>query len=387
MKFATLLSMIVCVGIAHAQQPDPDTAMNKPSKRAWDLFMALNQPALDAQQHGRGVPDSSKRVGDDGLTVWETWKSAGTEVFLPDGSKPADWNDLSTKGAPIRAKTFDVPKNKILDAIHKGRSIEDALSPMKMLNVEEDGVFGEGGGETRMNKSTFDFIVNNSLYNVEGQEKLFAEVTAGLRPALSFPTDSIEVKAMWIPLSADDLKPEGKGSHYHQGKDANNQTYGLVALHVITKDIPNWFWCSFRQIEGPTPQIPSVDTYGRPSALNGTKWQYYELSGTQTEFVDSIGRPTLLSDPHIESGFERSSCISCHALSSIGAAGTLPTGDRLRFFGLPPQGNPPVNDLGEGGTPIGMPRSSLFFDAQGKQKYIQLDFIYSLHFRARRATP
>jgi hypothetical protein len=377
--------LIVSTMAAVGQTLNPIDAMNNPSKHAWDLFVMLSQPALDPQKSGRGIPDSSKRIGDNGMTVWETWKYGG-EVFLKNGSRPPNWDDLSTPGSPIRPKVFDVPKSMLIEAIHRGMSIEDAMNPMKLLDVERDGVFTKGGGETRMNKATFDFILDNKLYNIEGQEQLFTKVSSGMQKPLSFPTNSIEIKAMWIPLSADDLKPGGKGAHFHQAKDANNVTYGLVALHIITKEVPNWFWCTFRQTEGPAPQIPSVDTFGRPSALNGTKWAFYELSGTQTDFVNSIGRSELLSDPHIEAGFERSSCISCHALSSIGAPGNLPFGDRLAFVNLPslpPQG---TNDLGDLGTPIGSPRSSMFIDLSGKQKYIQLDFVFSLHFRARRAT-
>lgn len=56
--------------------------------------MALNHPAMPLRAGG-GLPDTSKSVGEPGLTIWETWKNAGTEVFLEDGRKPPEWNGYS----------------------------------------------------------------------------------------------------------------------------------------------------------------------------------------------------------------------------------------------------------------------------------------------------
>jgi hypothetical protein len=243
-----------------------------------------------------------------------------------------------------------------------------------------------------MNKSTFEFIVNNQLYNIEGQEHLFTEIQAGTRKPLSFPIDSIEVKSMWRPFEAADSNNPNKLplediAKYHVGVDGEGKKYGLVALHVITKDVPNWFWCSFRHTDGPKPQIPSVDEYGRPSALNGTKWQHYELSGTQTDFVNNIGKDSELSDPHIEKGFEVSSCISCHALSSIGAPTNGLDADRLRFFFDPasPKGPDRPDLLSPEGAPLGIPNPAMFVDqSTGRLKYVQLDFVWSMAFRANR---
>jgi len=174
--------------------------MNAPSRHAWNLFMMLNHPAKSPETQ-RGVPDPQKRVGDDGLTLWETWKSAGSEVFLPDGRHPGAWEDMTTENSPALPKRFELPKSMILDAVHLGVPVDVATNKRKLLRellnpknrelmkefaeeaglkgnflemeldeVDPDGVFGQGGGETRMNKATFDFIVNNELYNIEGQD-------------------------------------------------------------------------------------------------------------------------------------------------------------------------------------------------------------------------
>lgn len=394
----TLVSVIMglCFPLlcqAEVVVPVREEALTKPSKHAWDLFLALNHPAKDPSIE-RGVPDPTKKVGDEGIVVWETWKLARTEVFLEDGSEPPPWNDNSKEGAPTKPKSFDLPKAALIRALSKGIDLDEAhsLTPMnikKLLVDPEDGVFTIGGGETRMNRANFEFIAHrdNQLYNVEGQEKLYSDIVSGRRPTLSFPLDSIEVKAMWIPLSDADIT-SGKAARYHKGKDYQGNLYGLVALHIITKDVPNWFWCSFRQTDGPTPYVPSVDSFGRPQSLNGTKWAFYELSGTQTDFTDPTGRAVLLSDPHVEAGFERSSCISCHAMASIGAPSSAPRGDRPRFF-FTERTSPeiPLRDQFPPHAFVGTPDPSIFFDSRGRKRYVQLDFLFSMHFRANRKRP
>jgi len=195
----------------------------------------------------------------------------------------------------------------------------------------------------------------------------------------------MEVKAMWTLLT-DEEKRSGADKRFHLSTGQDGKNYKLVALHIITKDVPKWFWTSFRQIDGPRPEVPSVDTAGRPSVLNGTKWEFYELSGTQTDFVDEFGRPILLSDPHIEDKFQKSSCITCHALATIGrkrpATGPIP---------------PPANNINfvepsgvSVGMPIGTPNPNWFFEPRGfrdrilHQDYVQLDFLWSMPFRASR---
>ena len=60
---------------------------------SWRAFIALNWPALTGAAH-RGQPDRSKRFGDPGVRVWETWK-ARYEVFALGAPKPAEWNSYN----------------------------------------------------------------------------------------------------------------------------------------------------------------------------------------------------------------------------------------------------------------------------------------------------
>src|SRR5947209_4009966 len=65
---------------------DANEAINASGIYAWNLFVYLNRPSLPGPS-GRGLPDPKKKIGDDGTTVWESWK-LGSEVYLIDGSDP-----------------------------------------------------------------------------------------------------------------------------------------------------------------------------------------------------------------------------------------------------------------------------------------------------------
>ncbi|MCI0564467.1 MAG: hypothetical protein MN733_38845, partial [Nitrososphaera sp.] len=154
-----------------------------------------------------------------------------------------------------------------------------------------------------------------------------------------------------------------------------------------------------------SPKNPSPatnpDTYGRPRELTGTVWQNYALEGTQIDFVTPTGKPTILSDQFVEFGFQRSSCISCHATANIAPDGG--------FVGLQAKAlcalNGSVPEIGltveackqEIGAHLYRPGEDKLFDEygtpyarwykkDGKPFYLQTDFLWSITFRGRPET-
>ncbi len=131
----TLACYFLSTGQNVAQDLHP--ALNNPDKFAWGLFVAINHPAdLNAE---RGTPDKNKKLGDPGVTVWETWKLARTEVFLPNACKPSDWKAAppaplavaalaprfaSPRASALQAKIFDPPKFSEDAARTVGSSVE-----------------------------------------------------------------------------------------------------------------------------------------------------------------------------------------------------------------------------------------------------------------------
>ena len=184
--------------------------------------------------------------------------------------------------------------------------------------------------EVRVNRPAFNFIVNNNLYNLSGQYQY-----ASTHPGFDFPIASKEVKAIWVEADATTVVAD-----YYSAK-AGGKTYVLVAMHLITKDIPFWLWSSFvhkDQNNDPTNgYVAPLAGEAPPSSLPGTPFENYRLlaelvqsSGTvlsplakggQIDWITRTGLPTVMGNPRIERGFEtKSSCITCHSQSSIGMA-------------------------------------------------------------------
>src|SRR5205085_9407591 len=111
--------------------------------------------------------------------------------------------------------------------------------------------------------------------------------------------------------------------------DASGKLYGLVALHITSKVLPNWFWATFEWVDnkGRSDYLGSRDAFGvtydnpkdpsfqPPNPETGKvyppgkvtknlldlfkaggfdsawaqEWQNYRLKGSQVDFTDSTG--------------------------------------------------------------------------------------------------
>lgn len=77
-------------------------------------------------------------------------------------------------------------------------------------------------------------------------------------------------------------------------------------------------------MNGPYPPgrlTPAVKAMMKEAGL-GRQWRHYRLKGTQVDFTDATGRPTLLGSSVLEPDFgNSSSCMTCHAMSTYSASG------------------------------------------------------------------
>lgn len=386
-RFASLVAFCVALlsTTALSQEPwqepqDTAEAINNPDRYAWRLFIALNWPA----QVGEKKPDRSRIFGDskEGPLVWETWRSANNTAadtaYPMDGSDPGPWlGKEAPPGKPVAGlDRGSLQQQTLLRALKQSNEPMPAFEEDIAKALEDE----EFVNETRLNQATYEFIRANKLYNADEQIKLFKSGAT----SIDFPNSAKEVKAQWREIGEAD-KP-----HYHWVKSDNGKIYGLTALHITTKDLPNWFWATFEHIDNKLPESqggrkynegwnsksrdsfacaePPFDCDKGPSGigLEGTKWENYRLRGTQVDFVNSRGENTLLANSQPEAGFQNtSSCITCHARATIGA------GDRLTIFKCSGQGN------------VGVPSRGWFLKSDNILKFTQLDFVWSL-FRARR---
>lgn len=364
-----------------------DTAMAllEPDCYAWRLFVAVNWPAILADK----TPDPDAIFGANAPVVWETWRNASNlapdTVFPPDGSDPGPW--LNEPLIALGPDRFDVADEGPLQQMALIEMLQESGGGVIAFDPESARL---SRNETRLNKETYEFVRAEELFNIEGQ---IAKFTSGAA-TIAFPARAKEVKAQWrVIAEADKLRYHWVEADSAQGP----KIYGLTALHITTKDLPNWFWATFEHIDNrearpgddDTPPaegwlLPSIDRFACTTSpfdcdeaptgigLEGTHWENYRLRGTQVDFFDSMGRPTVLANSQPEQSFQTtSSCITCHALASI-------DGDGERLFFFSPAGEGPI------GRPVGwangVPQG--FFDDDGTRQFTQLDFVWSL-FRAR----
>jgi hypothetical protein len=342
-------------------------AATDPDEYAWQLFLFINR---QAKAKCAGVADPDKTITQydpDTDVVWESWaltSSEASEVFHPDGSEPVAWDKLIRNKPAAPDAKLDV---NMLLARQRLLALDAATlrsnKPLdKILDLEP------GGLEVRMNRATFDKIREEGWYNRAGLKKTYdcAKATNNW-DLMQFPAMTKVIKAAWSPITDPVMK-----ERYHW-RTIGGKPYALVALHVITKDLRQWFWCDFvhADIDRREPVQSRDSTTRGPKALHGqngirdntvgSKWANYRLKGSQIAFTGTRGEPTDLGNAPIEGrgNVASSSCITCHATAVIG----IPP-EQLQFDFL-----------------TGLPSSRAFVSPSG-DRLLQSDFLWALPLRA-----
>ncbi|WP_051329253.1 hypothetical protein [Geminicoccus roseus] len=373
---------------------DAALALRDPDRFAWRLFVAINWPAREDES----APDETAPLGAPRPVVWETWALA-SDVYLPDGRKPPAWPDVSHRLGDERDPDE--------------RPVQQTL--IRDTRPTPPGTQGHQKDEVRMNRAAFDYVRDQGLYSIDGQERRFYQ-----RRPVAFPPDAMEIKAVWRPI------PEGQKARYHWAvisdePDGKERLYGLTSLHVMAKVLPRWLWMTFEHVDNPFRHgihdegwlIPSRDTVACPQAphdcgelpagfgLEGTVFENYRLRGTQTDFTDDYGRPVHLANSELETGFQRTaSCMTCHVRSTIGprvnAAASFEFGAGYKDHELaPPEATRlPVfrqNEDGSFESYYGVPETAWFrlpdTGVSSFDTYLQLDYVYSMMRAAFEAPP
>jgi hypothetical protein len=378
--------------------PDPDPDINEADKASWLLFIAINQMANSQQTFGAVSTNNA---------LWETWADDPlTFPVSPDPSAPPQW---PSNAQTVFLKRLQIPTQFLLRELqrqhvppseiksrmlefqrpHPGMTLAQALksqassSRLKPLRIPL--VEAGGGEEVRRNKASFDFIIANRLWYKQGLAAAFAA-----NNVISFPSDAIEVKADWVPI-----QPTQTGL-YHWNYDSKGTLYGLVALHIESKALPNWHWATFEWTgnAGRCDYIGCNDSFGvtppnvapatpvggtypagtlTPALLSltsaaglGREWQNYRLKGSQTLFANTLGQPTLLGNSVTESGqVQTSSCITCHGQASVDMNGNF----------NPSRGFTNASDEFSSNGPL-IP--SMFLNSSGRLQYFPIDFLWGI---------
>lgn len=387
---AVIVTTIAFVNVRSAlTQSDPNLAMNDPDQQAWLLFIEINANAATAGNNN---------------SLFETWANDG-DTFQPNPTWPTTPSN-NKQGVRVLEMVF---------LSQQGQRLRPQVVP-------------GGGGliseETRRNRADFDFIVQNNLYKVTGLKSAFA---AG--KTISFPVDSIEVKANWVDVTK--LKefngfqgtPAEAAKIYHVNS-AGGKSYALVSFHIISKLVPNWTWATFEHKDNPgrCDVIGCVDSFGTKdafvaplSAVESGKhypdcvkspalsvllakaridpaYMNYCLKASQSDFNDPSGLAIRVGNSVTEQTFvNQASCITCHGRSAFDA-----TGHPTSFAGFdlisPTLGVSPQNT---GNAPVGPILSSWYWQAGGPPSFPSLqreqdikrialpsDFVWSIPFCA-----
>lgn len=413
-----LASIMVCLIVvsAFAQQapqipcsPPPtgnDIAlpMNQPDRYAWELFVQVNQMAPAQFQHKIGNVTTNS-------AIWETWPDdPWTFPANPDPANPPKWPD-----APFLKNLH--PKGKGTHATHTA-----------LLAGSNKFILDTGGEEIHRNRATFDYIIKNNLWYTQG----IAAFVAKGAPA-NLPADSIEVKGNWIAIKETDK------SKYHWNYDEQGNLWGLVAMHVTSKAIPNWFWATFEsvynpgrcdyigcsdcfgtlptfvpsntcpptgtcpptavgQIYPPGLMTPALDALYARSGYSGdwlTQYKNYRLKGSMTNFTTPTGDPILLGNSVTEQSFlQTASCMTCHSRAAVTASGTnafpffgeAPSLPKHEPFGQALQMAVPPQFQSQNTTYNGLPDPNWFVSYNDTNNWTtiatQMDFVWAIPFQA-----
>ncbi|MGH6925615.1 MAG: hypothetical protein ACRED5_17955 [Propylenella sp.] len=326
-RAALVATAIVLPGTCIAQT-NPNPALNTPDELSWQLFIEVNTSAPGLNN-----------------ATFETWAS-DTDTFTANPQFP-------TVATPLALHAPIVPSLG-LAALQESGTLLPAVPPIP-------GV----GEETRRNQVAFDFIVNSNLHTKSGLKAAFGEM-------LSFPIDSIEVKANWLPadriprFTLNRVQLADVPTYFHVNTGSDGKSYALLSMHIISKLVPNWTWATFENTYNPgrCDILGCRDSFGAVSPVvqpNATQNQGYPdcdktpaltallkaasidrafvnycLKGSQTDFTDNTGLDIRLGNSVTESGFvNQSSCMTCH-----GRAGFDANGDATSSAGFDTNGAP-----------------------------------------------
>lgn len=155
-------------------------------KHAWTLFAKLSQKAPIQCRNANNIETNN--------TIWETWAD-NAETF--PSSQPK-W--------PQVCGTAEKPRLKVL----RERSINLFTKDAEKQVIPGIEFVSSSVEEVRRNRATFDYIVNNNLWNSDGLVKAYAS-----DEKIDFPPDAIELKADWVQIR----ESEKKKYHWNYTQD------------------------------------------------------------------------------------------------------------------------------------------------------------------------
>jgi hypothetical protein len=352
------------VVIAVPAQAGPVDGMKENSDAfIWRLFTEFATPV--SKDHASPV-------------AFETWAS-DEDTFSANPHWPEP-------GEPLK---FHASVLEVVKTLDSNTPLSSLRAEMMKIDVacEEPrgaavGAFPVGGTPTACmaeqvarNRAQFDYIVNNKLNTQAGLAAAYAKSLD-----VEMPEESIAIKADWVPLPTllrwvPDLADIAAARTLYYTATVGSVEYALVAMHVSSRQNPNWVWGTFEHQMNPGrcdaigcfdsfgAEVPAVPPNRGPfnkqygpctktqrlhtmmtKANLSSVWENYCLKSTQVDFTAADGTPYALGNSVIEGIFGNgtvaaSSCITCHYYASFGQNGS-PTASARAILPFNPTGNP-----------------------------------------------
>ncbi len=225
------------------------------NKYSWQAFVAIQWP-----RDGEGNP--MPNFTDDGSATWLGWKEA-FQVYQADGQKPAPW------GSPRTASGLGLPDHVLSD--NDSRVILSSNTPTHPdnFNIADEvdqafagKLFDQNGNvvvyEVLMNEVEFDYIMEKSLYNINGQIN-YSKQNDSLAnfPKGNYEKDSlgaVEIKFAWKILEDSDFKERyftDKGWIIGPDSTLVQKDLGMIGMHISQKTPTGkqWVWSTFEHVD------------------------------------------------------------------------------------------------------------------------------------------
>ena len=236
---------------------------------AWQSFIALNWPASPD-----GAPDKGKTLADiTSPRVWERYVEV-SEVFRENGAAPRTWKDAVEASWKDRAFWMSgMGLGQPPDEPNKPGGIrqpylDESLQAFKGPMIDQEGKWVRY--QVALNQTEFDYLVQNKLYNQEGQ----AAFTSHNK--IEFPANqgttrhgAVEIKMAWKQLSDRDDKARFFIRHARVKPETGKifeADFALVGMHIAvrTESSPTWVWATFEHVDNTTVNDLERDSKGRP---------------------------------------------------------------------------------------------------------------------------
>ncbi|GEP44073.1 hypothetical protein [Brevifollis gellanilyticus] len=239
---------------------------------SWQTFIALNWPAKPD-----GSPNNDLTLADSTTPrVWESFVDAGL-VYRKDGAAPPDWKSAVSES---QKKTFwmsgmsigtPADKKKAGDGDYVLPVIGGASGSLQAFTgpmVDQQGKWVRY--QAAMNDVEFNYLVENKLYNLEGQ------IAYTAKNQINFPSNkgttkrgAMEIKMSWKQMSDQDDPARflvRKARVIPLTGEPYTADFGLVGMHITakTESSPTWIWATFEQVDNTNSDDLQKDSKGRP---------------------------------------------------------------------------------------------------------------------------